>query len=139
MTLSSYVNPGRANQLPRATAAQKRPLADFRSQTLYESMGWDFENLWVIPAAGGYPVFKGNHTGIPAVNAQPSNNLKVYKSGDLLVLEVIQPASVWIYDALGVLVERTDVENTKQFALPKGIYIIKSVCNRNVEALKVIN
>jgi hypothetical protein len=114
-------------------------LVDFRTQALYESIGWNFENLWMIPAGGGYPVFKSGYTGIPAVNLQKSNNLKAYKSGELLVLEATQPASVWIYNPAGILVERTDVDNTKQITLPKGIYIIKSVFERNVEAVKIIN
>ena len=139
ITLSSYVNSGRTNLLPRATSAQKRPLADFKSQALYESIGWNFENLWIIPEGGGYPVFKYGYTSILPVNVQKSNNLKAYKSGEMLVLEVFQPASVWIYNVSGILVERTDVEKTKQLTLPKGIYIIKSVYGRNAEATKIIN
>ena len=139
MTLSSYVNSGRANLLPRATTAQKRPLTDFKSQALYESIGWDFENLWIIPAGGGYPVFNHSYTNILPVNVQKSNKLKAYKSGKMLVLEVVLPASVWIYNNSGVLIERIDIENTKQLCLPKGIYIIKSVCGKNVEAIKIMN
>jgi len=54
-------------------------------------------------------------------------------------LEVVRPASVWIYDALGALVERMEIESTKHLDLPQGIYLIKSVCDRNVEAIKVIS
>jgi len=139
MTLSSYVNERRANLLPRATAAQKRPLADFKSQALYESIGWNFENLWVIPEGGGYPVFKSGYTSILPVSNNKSANLKAHKSGEMLVLEVTQPASVWIYNTSGILAGHTDVEKTKQVYLPKGIYVIKSVNNRNVEALKIFN
>ena len=57
----------------------------------------------------------------------------------MLVFHVIQPASVWIYDVSGAFVERADIENTKQLIVPKGIYIIKSVWDRNVEAMKVVN
>jgi len=139
ITLSGYVNPGRANQLPRATPVQKRPLVDFRAQALYESIGWDFENLWMIPDGGGYPVFKSNYTHIPVVNTQQVNNLKVYKSGEWLVLDAVQPVSVWIYNASGALAERINIETTKYLNLPEGVYIIKSVCNRNIEAVKVMN
>jgi hypothetical protein len=125
--------------LPLATSAQKRPLADFKSKTLYESIGWDFENLWVIPAGGGYPVFKSDYTIISNINVRKLNNLKVHKIGEMLVFHVIQPASVWIYDVSGTLVERMDIENKKQLIVPKGVYIVKSVWDRNVEVMKVVN
>ena len=140
MVLTDFMNPGRGNQLPRATDAQKRPLADFQSETLYKSIGWDFNQIWKIPEGGGFPVFKcpGCPVNVPTIKAKPTN-LNVYKSNGLLILEAANPTSVWVYNIAGALVERINVEVSKSLSLPNGIYIIKSECNGNVEAVKVVN
>jgi hypothetical protein len=142
MTLSDYVNPTMANLLPRATDAQKRPLEDFQSQALYESIGWDFNHVWKIPEGGGFPVFKClgcPGSNIPAIPANGTSGVKVYASAGTVTIEAAQPAAVWIYTLSGALVERLDVESTAQVALPHGIYIVKSVSDGKVNAVKVVN
>lgn len=139
MVLSAYVNPNRGGLLSRATEDQKRPLADFKSQALYESMGWDFDNTWIIPAGGGFPIFRDIDTSIPSVSTQIANNLKAYTSGGMLVLEPVNATSVWVYNLSGTLIKRIDIDTAISLSLPKGAYIIKSVSGGNVEAIKVMN
>jgi hypothetical protein len=148
MVLDPLKNPARGGQFARATDSMKRPEADFRNDRIYLAAGWDFVNVWGIPKGGGLPIFRylGDEddfepvtdVGIPAV--RPINDLRIYStgSGDL-VLTSSQPTAVWIYSLQGSLVERIDVDGSQIIALPRGIYIVKSVQNGAVKAVKIIN
>lgn len=141
MVLNPLVNLTRGDQLPRATDLQKRPLADFQTQAFYESLGWDFTNVWKMDAATSlYPIFKAKSgTGVSTVNADKDRNLNVYSSQGALILQAKNPAEVWIYNVAGTLIQRLDVQTTENVQLARGIYVVKSVSGRNVEAVKVIN
>ena len=139
MIMPELVNPERGGQWTRATEDQKRPIADFMTQALYESIGWNFHSVWMIPDGGGYPVFKCptcDHNSLPEVGAKA--NLNVYSSNGMLILEAPQATSVWVYNLSGVLVERLEVENTQYLTLASGVYIVKSVANGNIDAVKVV-
>ena len=85
----------------------------------------------MIPVGGGFPMFKDdNVSSIPSTKVEKTDNLKAYKSGNMLVLEVSQP----IYDISG-LVERMDIEGESS----QRDYIVKSVYDGNVEVRKVNN
>ncbi|MDR0811770.1 MAG: T9SS type A sorting domain-containing protein, partial [Paludibacter sp.] len=138
MTLDPIFNATRGGQYIRATESMKRPLADFKSQTLYENAGWDFTNVWAIPQGGGFPVFKYIITDVPVAKKQ-QNNLKAYSVNSNIVITTEQETAIWIYDVMGKLAVRTDINGTQQITLPLGVYIIKSAQNGNVSAVKVIN
>lgn len=141
MVLNPLFNPTRSNQLARATETQKRPIADFQNQSLYEGLGWDFANVWKMdPATSPYPVFSAkDDTSIPADRLDKVRNLNVRSLNGALVLEVKNPTDVWIYNLNGTLIHRLDVQTVKSVKVPAGIYVIKSVYDRNVEAVKVVN
>ena len=122
----------------RASSAQNKPLSDFKQQSLYEStMGWDFDNTWSMQE-DGFPVFRAKTTtGIKNQNVVGIKNLKVSQSNEQLTFEVTNPASVWIYETSGKLVNRLDVSSSKSITLPQGIYIIRSISNGVVESTKV--
>ncbi|MDR2627404.1 MAG: T9SS type A sorting domain-containing protein, partial [Dysgonamonadaceae bacterium] len=145
MKLDPLFKPDRTNQYARASESMKRPPADFKDYPLYLAAGWDMTAVWGIPKGGGFPIFRSlgdpddfePNTAIPVV--KKANDLKVYSSGGLLILETRQPTSVWIYNLQGALVERIDIDATKAIALPKGLYIVKSAQHGNVSAVKVLN
>ncbi|VBB48464.1 putative Beta-galactosidase [uncultured Paludibacter sp.] len=141
MVLTPNADPNRGGLCPRATADQKRPIADFQSQALYESIGWDFTHVWKMdPATSLYPVFRAkNETSVPSVGSNKPSNLNVYSLKGELILKVKNPAAIWIYNVSGALVQRIDVETVEHVSLPLGIYVIKSVSGRDVEAVKVVN
>lgn len=141
MVLSPLAAPNRGDQLPRAAAVQKRPIADFKTSALYESIGWDFASVWKMdPVSSLYPVFlKKGETKVPAIDSNKLLNLKVYSSHGSLMLEAANPAEVWIYNVSGHLVQRLNVESTCSVLLPAGIYIVRSVSKGVVESVKVIN
>jgi len=139
MALDPLVNPNRGGQFARATDSMKRPDADFKSAALFEAAGWDFTNVWIIPAGGGYPVFNPKYVGIPKVVNNTVNNLRVYSDGGNIVMIATAPTAAWIYNLQGVLVDRSDFTGNHSVALPRGIYIVKSVANGIVSAVKVIN
>jgi hypothetical protein len=67
------------------------------------------------------------------------DGLIAYRSGNALVVSVSTPSEVWIYDLLGTLVKRLDVENSASVVLPDGVYIVKSVSNGKERAVKALN
>lgn len=140
MTLNPFADPNRGGQFARATSNQTRPLADFKTQTFYQNIGWDFVTVWQMDPVTSYPVFKpNNNTGVSTVDANKPHNLSAHSSMKQLVLTVKNPAAVWIYNVNGMLVQRIDVENVERVSLPVGVYVIKSVSGMNVEAVKVIH
>ncbi len=141
MKMNPLFNPNRGDQLPRATDMQKRPIDDFKTQAFYTALGWDFATVWKMdPTTSPFPVFKAkDETGVPSTSVNNTNNLKVYSIQGTLILEAKNPAAVWIYNVAGTLMQRIDVENVKKVQLPRGIYVIKSVSGRNVEAVKIVN
>jgi beta-galactosidase/beta-glucuronidase len=123
----------------RATDTQRKYIAEFQTQALYNSMGWDFDNVWEMPE-NGFPVFKAQFgTSIKNVSDLKSKNLKTYSSDGKLIFESIHPASVWVYTAAGVLSARLDTQKIENITLPQGIYIVKSLSQGIVETAKVIN
>lgn len=139
MTLDPLFAPNRGGQYARASESMKRPVNDFKSSSLYLNAGWDFENVWTIPESGGFPVFKYlDDTAVPNVKTT-ENNLKVYSTGGNVVMVASQPTAVWIYNLQGSLIVRTDINGTQTIALPRDIYIVKSVANGNVNAVKILN
>ncbi|GHV07758.1 hypothetical protein FACS1894160_0890 [Bacteroidia bacterium] len=123
----------------KATEDQLLPLSDFKTKTLYTDIGWDFDNIWKIEA-GQFPVFKNTTTAIKTPSIATEQNLRVLKSAsNTLLLRVNNPATVYIYNTTGVLVNRLDVQRTANVTLPHGIYIVKSVSNKTTETIKVVN
>jgi hypothetical protein len=123
----------------KATEDQLLPLSEFKKQTLYTDIGWDFDNVWKIDA-GSFPVFQKRTTGIKTPNISAEQNLRVFKSAsNTLLLRVNTPATVSIYNTTGMLVNRLDVQKTANITLPHGVYIVKSVSNRTTETIKVVN
>lgn len=141
MVMNPLVTPNRGDQLLRASTMQKRPIADFTAQTFYTAIGWDFTSVWKMDATvSPYPVFKARgETSVPSTEVNAVRNLNVLSSNGTLILEAKNPAAVWIYNIAGTLIQRFDVETVKSIQLQHGIYVIKSVNGRNVEAVKVIN
>jgi len=77
--------------------------------------------------------------GIKQIAPTPVNNLKVNSLSGNLILKAINPASVQVYTVTGQLVAQLNVKKEASIALPKGIYIVKSVSAGNTEAIKVMN
>ncbi|MDR0863884.1 MAG: hypothetical protein LBO74_02995 [Candidatus Symbiothrix sp.] len=123
----------------RATSAQRKYIGEFQTQALYESMNWDFDNVWEMPE-NGFPVFKAQF-GSPIKNASAigSKNLKAYSSDGKLIFKSTYPASVWVYTAAGILSARLDTQKMGNIMLPQGIYIVKSLSQGIVETVKVKN
>jgi hypothetical protein len=140
MILDPVFNPTRGGQFARATESMKRPLADFKTSDLYKAAGWDFDRVWTIPDGGGFPVFRPVINDVPYVKGKTSgNDLKAYSLNGHVIMEASQPTAVWIYNITGSLMERTDVHGKQSVALPVGVYIIKSVANGDVKAVKILN
>ncbi|GAB1415391.1 hypothetical protein MASR2M117_07970 [Paludibacter sp.] len=145
MNLDALKTPNRGGQFTRATESMKRPVGDFKTYGLYRQAGWDMTNVWGIPKGGGFPIFRSIQGAEFEVdnsavnNPKNGNDLKVYSVAGNVVLSASQLTSVWIYNLQGALVERTDVVGTQTMALPKGIYIVKSAANGQVNAVKIIN
>jgi len=145
MNLDPLKDPNRGGQFARATESMKRPVSDFQSYLLYRRAGWDMTNVWGIPKGGGFPIFRsipGAEFDVDnsAVQTPTSgNDLKVHSVAGNVVMSSSQNTSVWIYNLQGALVERTEVNGTQTIAMPRGIYIVKSVANGQVNAVKIIN
>lgn len=145
MVLDPILNPTRGGQYARATESMKRSVDTFKAYPLYRGAGWDMTNVWGIPKGGGFPIFrtiKGaefeiDETSVPGQISK--NDLFVYSVAGTVVMKASQPTAVWIYNLQGNLVERTNIEGTQSIALPKGVYIIKSVAGGDVKAVKIIN
>jgi hypothetical protein len=145
MAFDPIFDPNRGGQYTRATSSMKRPLADFRGYSLYHTAGWDMTNVWGIPIGGGFPIFRTiagaqfeiDQSAVPTVNS--GNDLKVYSVSGNVIMSASQLTAVWIYNLQGSLVARTDVNGTQTIKLPNAVYIVKSVANGNVKAVKIIN
>jgi hypothetical protein len=123
----------------RAAQEQIKDLSEFKTQTLYESMGWDFKNVWEM-AENGFPVFKAKFgTSIQMFHPANTKNLKVYPFNGGLTFETLHPTSVWIYTIIGILAARLDMQAYGSIALPRGVYIVKSISQGIVESVKVKN
>ena len=137
MFLSAYTS-STTTGLGRAMADQIKDPAVLKTQTFYESIGWDFDKVWKMPE-NGFPVFKNktfsNNDQISVTERQ--KNLNVYKLLDQLVFNVTDPASVWIYDVSGALIKRFEIQDEMNIALPQGVYVVKSVSKNGVESIKV--
>jgi hypothetical protein len=138
MALDPLADPNRG--YARASASMKRPVDDFKHENFYRNAGWDMDNVWGIPKTGGFPIFRYiAPVSIPEIAKKGDNDVKAYSTGGNVVIETSQPASVWIYNLQGSLLERTNVNGSQTIALPRGIYIVKSVQNGNVKAVKILN
>jgi hypothetical protein len=85
---------------------------------------------------------KKDDTGIDStgsVSGSSSRKLKISRSNRQVRFEVETPATVWIYNCLGALVERLKVQNEQSILLPQGVYLVKSVSNGGVESVKIRN
>lgn len=123
----------------RAQEEQKKNLSDFKTQSLYESMGWDFENVWKM-SEDGFPVFKEKFgTSINKTLTSKIKNLKVYPWDKGLFFESLNPALVWVYNASGAVVAHLNTDNNEALVLPHGVYIIKSISHEGAETMKVMN
>jgi hypothetical protein len=122
----------------RAAPEQIKDVSEFKKQTFYESMGWDFENVWKM-TENGFPVFKTQSTAIQTPHATNTKNMKVYPSNGRLTFETLHPTSVWVYNTVGTLTARFDMQNCGSITLPQGVYIVKSVSQGIVESVKIKN
>ena len=145
MVLDPLFKPDRVGQFTRATESMKRPDVDFKAYPLYVNAGWDMVRVWGIPKGGGYPIFRTIpgaefefYNEVPKVEKN-DNNLKVYSAYGNIVMMSDQPTAVWIYNLQGALVKRIDFTGTQSVVLPQGIYIVKSVVNGDVKAVKILN
>ncbi|MDR0507174.1 MAG: T9SS type A sorting domain-containing protein [Dysgonamonadaceae bacterium] len=136
MKLSPYIGDV---GLGRAYSEQVKSLSKLKSREIYEStMNWDFTDVWAMPE-DGFPVFKYKiQTGLANKVKSCENNLVAISSEGRLTLKVNNPASVWIYDASGALVNRLEVQNEKNITLNSGNYVIKSISKGTVETFKII-
>lgn len=123
----------------RALEDQKKNLQDLKTQSLYESMGWDFENVWKM-AEDGFPVFKEKFgSSIDETFIPGRKNLKVYPWDRGLLFESLNPAWVWVYNTSGSVVAHLNTNSNETVVLPHGVYIIKSVSHEGAETMKVMN
>ena len=136
---SMVLSSNHSSILPLATAEQKKTIAEFKMQALYESMGWDFENVWVM-SEDGFPVFK-NRPQPTGINnpTQDAKQLDAYSSNGNIIVNVEEATALWIYDLAGKLQERMDIDAETSIPLPIGVYIIKAVSGNNITTTKVLN
>lgn len=125
------------HEATRAPESQKLSLTEFKKQSLYELMGWDFENVWRM-SEDGFPVFKEKFgTSVNPPLSFNIRNLNVYPYDSGLLFESLNPASVWVYNMTGMLAARLNTEREGSVRLPQGIYIVKSVSQGTIETMKV--
>ena len=121
-----------------------------------------YEEDTLVPLDGDSFLFFGNSTGSQSANVEieyvsvdntgayapedvfiqaidNAKNMSVFSSNGNLNFNVLNPASVNVYDVAGTLVYKMNVDSQKSISLPKGIYIVKSVSQGAVETVKVIN
>lgn len=141
MILTDLVNPNRIDQFARTPDYQKLPLDLFKTEALYQSMGWDLKKTWVMPKKGGFPVLKHATTESDTFvmkHASKENNLKVFHTNNTLVFQVKLPSTISLHNTSGTLIDYFGINGVAFRTLEQGIYIIKSVCNDEIEVLKIV-
>ena len=138
-TWSEMIIPGQAwTQWTFATPEQTKDLSEFKTQSLYESMGWDFTNIWTM-SHDGFPVFKYKGTSDINIPNTKQNKLNVYSSDKNIIIHVDEATAVWIYDISGHLVKRVNIDSETTVPLPAGVYLLKAVAGNSISSAKVIN
>ena len=66
-------------------------------------------------------------------------NLNVSRSGDELVFNATNAASVVVYNASGMIVSQFELQKETSISLPKGVYIVKATSNGVTETIKAVN
>ena len=77
-------------------------------------------------------------TGIKPIIVK-SANLKTWSSNGSLLFTALNPATVNVYTVAGLQVAQLKINKEASIALPKGVYIVKSVSAGIPETIKVIN
>ena len=75
-----------------------------------------------------------------SINATPAiKNLKISRAGDALLFNSVNPTSVIVYNASGMIVSQFDMQKSNTISLPKGVYIVKATSNGVTETIKAVN
>lgn len=137
MYLSNFAESDRG--LGRASRSQTKKLIEFKAQELYESIGWDFDEIWQMSDDEDFPILKGisGNSGLNVYNDKTSK-IKIFTLNGSVIFETDNPTQVWIIDSLGRTVKSLYIENRQTITLPKGIYIIKGDDSGDIQSQKFV-
>jgi len=124
--------------LGRATADQKRNLADFQNSTIYTTtMGWDFTTIWQI-ANGSFPTFKPFVTGVTAVNDQAKP--VIYSEGGKINVVVKGIFTITVFDLTGRSLKSVNSTGSiVSIPMSQGVFIVKVTSEGSTSTSKIIN
>lgn len=131
MFLSDYATDDHG--LGRADGSQVKTVAELRTRAFYESIGWDFNNIWKIEEGVGFPVLKRNPVGI--ITPETDKAISVYSANGEIRVKAEYPVNVKVYTLTGTVVFDRNIDTETNILLPKGLYIVKA----GDKAVKVIN
>ena len=74
------------------------------------------------------------------IDAAPAvKNLNISRAGDALLFSSVNPTSVVVYNASGMIVSQFEMQKSNTISLPKGVYIVKATSNGVTETIKAVN
>lgn len=117
---------------------------ELKSQTLYEALGWDFEDVWKMSET--YPIFKwivATPDFTPKTADDISLSARFNNAGVLIVDSDLEIRAVMVFDVSGKIIFSQRAFDNANIEIPanswnSGLYFIKATTSEGIGVVKVL-